>query len=232
MGICAVAVIFYYESRILMFLLIASLIVSFLVIGWKKALIYSGIIIGTWLLLTIYVSIMRSIDQAVFVNSISIFNFQIDTTYFNSYKERFGDYFQSITTAIPQSNDVDRMTAILAPINVSSLFGYGTYQHHLILAPYIRELGGNVPDFVRTTGFGAFLADYGWMGFGLLTLNFICVGLKLILNRSKIWLLLGVSLCFAFIWLFISNILDNVLWWLLIVPFGLIERLNYECSEE
>ena len=222
-GISAVSVSFYYESRVLMFLIVIFLIVSFFVIGWKRALIYSGITIGTWLLLTLYVSIMRSIDQAVFDNKITLFNFQMDTTYFNSYKERFGDYFNSVTSITPQLNDTDRMTSIIEPIKASSLFGYGTYQHHTVLVPYIKT-----SNFIRTTGFGAFLTDYGWVGFGLLVLNFICTGLKLILNRSKIWLLMGVSLCFGFGWLFVSNILDNVLWWLLIVPFGILERLNYE----
>jgi hypothetical protein len=225
-GIVAVVICFYYESRILMLLLASCLAVSFFVIGWKRALIYIGIILATWGLLLLYTSIMRSINQAVFNHSITLFNMQIDTTYFNSYKERLGEYLQLETT-----NDNDRMLAILAPINASSVLGYGTYQHHYVLSQYINDLGCNVSQFVRTTGFGSFLVDYGWTGFGLLIINFICVGLKLILNRSRIWLLLGISLCFGFGWLFVSNILDNVLWWLLIVPFGMLERLNYEANQ-
>jgi hypothetical protein len=242
-GVCAVAVIFYYESRILLLLLVGCLIVSFFIIGWKNALIYLGIVLGTWLILLIYTSIMRSIDQATFAHSITIFGFTMDTQYFDSYKERTGEYFQAIATAKPMETDVDRIVHLLSPFNAlkgNELFGYGTYQHHTILPQYFRELISikypelkvNISNFVRTTGFGAFITDYGFVGFGLLILNFICVGIKLIFNRSKMWLLLGVSLCFAFIWLFISNILDNVLWWLLIIPFGLLDRLNYEVINE
>jgi hypothetical protein len=187
--------------------------------------------IGIWLLLEVYTIVIRSTDGTIL--SHSIFNIPIDVTIINNANGIISEYYESLITLTPLPTDTDRMIEIVAPIKASTLFGYGTYMHHTVLAPYIITEAANRgivfgSDFVRVTGFAAFLTDYGWVGFGLLIINFICVGLKLILNRSKIWLLLGVSLCFAFGWLLVSNILDNVMWWLLIVPFGILERMNKE----
>jgi len=233
-GVSAVCVCFYYESRILIVLLACCLIVSVFVLDWRKALVYIGIIVAVWVSLVIYTTILRSfmINMTQNVTTIRIFNFLIDTTYFTSYTDRTGEYITYAITGTTSQTDVGRVISILAPFNATDLFGHGTYLHHTVLPPYFREMAMVkspdivIPDFIRTTGFASYLTDYGFIGLGLLIINFIFVGLKLILNRSKIWLLIGVSLCFCFGWLFVSNILDNVLWWLLIVPFGLLEKLN------
>ncbi len=222
---------FYFESRILLIILIAFGILSFFVIKWQKALILLSTVILIFVLLLGGVTLSRSLKHG-----------SLDLGYVDGYTTLISDYANSLNlkkqlktdnvTNIIRQSDSGRVIHIMAPIEAvknNPVFGHGTYQSHNILKYHLERWGEyHDSEKVYTTGFGSYLTDYGWLGFGLLIINFICTGLILLLKRGKYWLFYGFALCIAFIWLFISNITDNMLWWLLICPYGILERLSYE----
>lgn len=140
------------------------------------------------------------------------------------------------------NKDIDRKVHIKAAILsinsdvVALLFGYGYRMHGYIIGPYLRELfmqrgfpemAEKVTDNESTEGFTAFLVDTGLFGMFLLVANFIFAGYRLIIQKNNPYrLILLVSLVFAFLWLPIINILDVVLFYLLIMPNGLLFQLS------
>jgi len=78
----------------------------------------------------------------------------------------------------------------------------------------------------RTTAFTGLTVDTGLVGMLLFISNFIFVLIRLIKYPSQyrnMWL---AYLFLAFMWLFVNNISDIVLLYLLIMPGGIIEQLN------
>ena len=121
------------------------------------------------------------------------------------------------------------------------IFGYGMHSHHYVLRPYLKKAyneylpGIAVRDITRTTGFPALLVDTGWEGVLLLFANFIfCLYQVLKENRWRIkynyifLFCLGLTL----FWLFVSNIMDITLVYLMIMPSGLIAQLTRPDEEE
>jgi len=216
-------VAFYFESRVLLFILLAFGVASLFVIHWKKSLIYLMIVVVTLCGWLGWVTICRTTGFG-----------SLDLSYVSGYTDLIRDYttsFKNIGKVEPLDilRDTDRIAHNLAPIDAvkDKPFGYGTYQSHYVLRSYLEKYGETqTSTLVYTTGFASYLTDYGWVGFGLLTINFLLTGLIILLKRNKYWLFYGMVICGALLWLFISNITDNMLWWLLITPQGLIWRLN------
>jgi hypothetical protein len=158
--------------------------------------------------------------------------------------EKTVNYFGSLVESaqflfLPRISDVGRyvhtkVAFIAIKENLKTLlFGYGVHSSHYVLGPYLRELFSQcqpnveVKAIVRTTGFTALFVETGIIGIMLLVLNFIFIVyevLKLKHNPNRIFLLLAVF--FTFIWLFVSNIQDIMLFYLLIMPSGLFIQLN------
>jgi hypothetical protein len=138
--------------------------------------------------------------------------------------------------------DIDRRVHLLASFVAvdrdwnTRLFGYGYRMHGYVIGPYLRQLyeEKGFPENARavtanesTEGFTALLIDTGWVGMFLLALNFFLVGIKILSNKKgKNRLLLSTSLALAFLWLPVINMLDVVLFYLLIMPNGIIIQLN------
>jgi len=231
---------FYYDSRVLGYTLLGFMGLSWFVLPWRKALLFCLSCSITFIILVLYVSIMRSIDGTILSNSIMLFGNKIDLSYINAYINLYDDTLPKVLTGIAQSSDADRISHIIAPVNaitvnpITALFGYGTYQHHLVLQPFVqsvadsRDLHAIISSFVRTTGFGAFVADYGIIGSILLLGNVACSGLSLLLQHTKFSVVLFFVLAIGVGWLIISNILDNMLFWLLLVPFGILWKLGID----
>lgn len=103
-----------------------------------------------------------------------------------------------------------------------------------MLTPYLqavsdaRELNAIIPSFTRTTGFGAFLIDYGFVGLFLLGGNVVCSGLSILAQRTRFSIILFVAMGIGMAWLMISNILDNLLFWMLIIPYGILWKLGID----
>lgn len=140
------------------------------------------------------------------------------------------------------NKDIDRkihLEAAILSINsdvVTLFFGHGYRMHGYIIGPYLRELfmrrgfpgmAERVTDNESTEGFTAFLVDTGLFGMFLLVINFIFTGYCIIIQKNNPYrLILLISLVFAFLWLPIINILDVILFYLLIMPNGLLFQLS------
>ena len=233
-GVLSVIINIYYDSRMLFILLIVFMFISFLILDWKRALIYDGVMLSVWLIMVVNITISRNTDGTDLEN--------LDMTYFETYQILLKDYTDSIGgisqgIAHLRPTDVDRFIEIVAPIKAiqkdigTLLFGYGTYQHHTALYPYVNELVlekmpmFKTPEFIRSTGFAQNVTDYGLIGCLLLGFNFLLTGIKLVIQGNK-WLVWGIVLCISCGWLIVNNMLDSVLWWMMIIPFGLLYQLN------
>jgi len=151
---------------------------------------------------------------------------------------------QKIRLRTPEEIDLERYIHIrvaFASINESSkslLFGYGFRTHGMIISPHLKkiyedmglpELAKKVRNDESTEAFTALLVDTGLVGMLFLFLNLLFVARKLFLQKAdpnRIFLLL--SLLFAFLWSPIINMLDIVLFYLLIMPSGLLTQLGVE----
>jgi len=126
------------------------------------------------------------------------------------------------------------------------LIGDGIYSHRFTIYPYIHSLDEAYlpkPKFFnkshyeeykqneehqiyRTTAFTGLLIDTGLIGMLLFIFNFVFMGIKLIVTRSANRNVFLITLLISFMWLFVNNISDVILVYLLIMPCGLIEQWN------
>ena len=118
----------------------------------------------------------------------------------------------------------------------SFLFGYGFRMNGLVISPHLKklyeekgfpELAAKVKDDEATEGFTALLVDTGMVGMLLLGTNFLFVAGKIIIRKKNPYrLLLLLSLVFTFLWLPVINMVDIMLFYLLIMPKGLLLQLS------
>lgn len=219
LGIASV-VGYYYESRILGIVLITFLIAHILMLRVCK----TAFLIFFLILVFICVYLVQDNKWG------SI--------------EKMENYFGSMVKSAqflwsPRISDMDRhlharASFIAVKLNLKTLlFGYGVHSSHYVLTPYLRDFYSQylpnieVKEIVRTTGFTALFVETGIIGIMLLVLNFIFVAyevFKLKSNPYRIFLLLAIF--FTFAWLFVSNVQDIMLLYLLIMPSGLFIQLN------
>ncbi|MFA5839214.1 MAG: hypothetical protein WC890_00995 [Candidatus Margulisiibacteriota bacterium] len=137
-------------------------------------------------------------------------------------KYSFTDYFLvgiQATEAVSGQQDKDRgshfkRAFVLLDNNiVSALVGEGWYSHKLILGQ-------------RSTAFAALMIDTGLIGMLLTTVCFLFAFIKVLISRSKYSILLMLTIFMSFAWLMVAPILDIVLLYIMIMPFGLINQLS------
>lgn len=116
------------------------------------------------------------------------------------------------------------------------LFGYGFRTHGWVISPQLKklfeekgrpDLAAKVRDDQSTEGFTALLVDTGLVGILLLGMNFLLTARKVFIqkkNPNRTLLLL--CILFAFLWLPVINMLDIMLFYLLIMPQGLLYQLS------
>lgn len=134
-------------------------------------------------------------------------------------------------------------------------FGDGVYSHRTTIIPYVDKLYSiYLPDdnFVqpsgwdevsegqyhsdnkgsfdifRTTGFSALLIDSGTVGMVLFVLCFLYCGAIVRRQKSRYRLMLLSMLMLNFWWLFVNNVVDAFIMYLLIMPKGLLEHWSSE----
>ncbi len=145
----------------------------------------------------------------------------------------------------PRTSDLDRNQQIFATLNYiklnllkddinKALFGEGFYKHKTAIIPYVKQLGAkiNTNGIVRPIGISAFVIDTGIVGLLLLLFNFWLVASSIIKSDTPFpnKIIILIALLITFIWLFISNILDSFLFFLLIMPSGLLIKLSHYSS--
>ena len=118
---------------------------------------------------------------------------------------------------------------------IALFFGCGIHSHHFVIGQYLEAIGyGLLPSYVRVSGFAGLLIDIGLVGMLLLFMNFLFTALKVLApKKSPGRVVLLLALLLAFVWPLIGKIDDIVLFYLMIMPSGLIAQLaGYKATEK
>lgn len=211
----------YYQSRIALLALAGFLVVSPLLIGVRRSLALSAV--------TLF---------AVMVTSWTVYFGTVDSRSL----PRLGTTLYQASSALwaPGENDLDRNLQLRAALRVSTdgaqnlLFGGGLYSHRSALPPVLQDLfdaslpGTMVADVLRTTGLSALLVDAGAVGLLLVGANAVLAVRSTLVGARTGWgIMSGASIAvLAVSWLLVSNILDIVLFYVVIMPRGLTAFLG------
>lgn len=219
--IVAILVANYYDSRTAWIILLTFFLIALVFLKGKKIII---------------------IALSVFIIFLAI-NGHLET-YADSFYRWYGKAFSLFSGSVKDS-DADRYLhfriAFLAVKKSPTdfLFGYGLNVHKSVIGYYYQELARSYSlniapkgptAITRTTGLTAILVDSGFIGLFLLAINFIFTAVTIIRMKGTGKILALTSLIFLALWLPVSNILDIVLLYLMIMPFGLLEKMAKENS--
>lgn len=222
--ITSLIVALYYDSRTSFLVILAYLAVSPIVLGYSRTALF------------------LAVSSAVCLAVLGWFYFYGDWGKFVGQIQGYVNMLSETVAAIwsPRFSDVGRFVHDQAGFmaigkNLSTaLFGYGVNSHKFVIGPYLEMLyraklpGITIPvgNLVRTTGFTALLVDTGYIGILLLALNFAFTACEIMIQKTRIRIAMFLALTIAFLWLFVSNIQDIVLLYLMIMPFGLLLQLS------
>jgi hypothetical protein len=87
-------------------------------------------------------------------------------------------------------------------------------------------------DLFRTTGFSGLIVDAGVVGMMLFLANYIYVALLLLRQRSRYRVMLLYVLIISYCWLFVNDVKDVTILYLLIMPGGILEQLSGKAKVE
>ena len=148
-----------------------------------------------------------------------------------------GSAFFREPTSAARSRDLDRYfyTSVAFP-SISGdwtrfLFGYGFRVNGTIISTELQKLYDDyfnerrfvVPDDVSVEAFTALVVDSGVVGLLLLVLNFLLVAYQIIREKAnKYRYVLLTSLGSLFFWMFVINLLDILLFYVAIMPSGIL----------
>jgi len=226
----AILAVFYVDSRATWVAIIAFLSVSLFKLGLRRFIFF---LLCFLLIFSLFLGVG---DRAKFIGRAGDF-----------YREMV-EVVENIWVPLEQKHDIDRIIHIqVGFISISEswknfLFGYGLRTSGFIISPHLKslfeehglfDLAAKVKEDVSTEGFTALLVDTGFVGVFLLGMNFLFTAHKVIIQREnpyRIFLLL--SLILTFFWLFLNNLLEIILFYLLIMPSGLLVQLSKHGTEE
>ena len=147
-----------------------------------------------------------------------------------------------------QPNDLDRYVEIGAAfraINASPghwLFGYGYRMSGTVIAPFLAEVAGELSPIyygrvmakdwnnMPVEGLAALVLDSGMIGLVLILWIYYLLARRIWLGGSPMRLVLIGSLLLGFTWLFVIDIRDIALYFLILVPGGWLTTLA-ECGK-
>jgi len=215
---------FYYDSRISWIIILIFFIVSLYVLGFRKFFYIFLIFIFILNIFTNYVW-PEWYSNKIFLNTI----FKSSLFIFNPSKAHDVGRLMHVKIGFPIINS-----------NWKTLFfGYGFRASGPLIGPHLAELyykynmphiAKQVINYESTIGFTTLLIECGLLGVFLLSMNFFFVFRKIITikgNQRKKLILL-ISLIITYLWLFITNPLDIILFYLMIMPSGLLIQLSKE----
>jgi hypothetical protein len=214
---------YFYDSRAALIAIGAFAPLMFFTLNWRKNLVALILLFGS-------LAVYHWHDMAVFLKSI------VQSATF-SYSGDFGRWtiIAAAIMAISQNFGV-------------FLFGYGIHSHHYVLGGFMKKAGhptitsvvdysqttlpggalvydytGQVPDYVRVTGFGGLLTDVGLVGILLLGAVFAITLLRILfLKNAPVKFLAALPLILAMSLMFFVKMEDIVLLWLMIMPSGIL----------
>lgn len=203
----------------------------------------SGLIVSVFFSVLLLISMRK--DRALYVLIISLVALVIyisinpAETFYNMLDDlaSSGGSLWSFGSDYTVKKDLDRTIQIVASLNSISesapsfLFGYGyavsgkiigLHFYDLAIAYQNYKFGGNFSNF-GTEFIPAILVDGGVVGFLLLLAN---IGLSMLViarsKNSRNKLIMIVMICVAFLWGFVINIHDAVLFYCIIMPRGIM----------
>jgi hypothetical protein len=220
----------YYESRLaLMVIIPAFFMVSMYTYGFRKSL-------PILLILLIVLGVFMKFVWA-------------DWETANFWKSYVMGTYGSIWNPLETADATRFMHFLIGPSLISSnwkifLFGYGFRTSGPIIAKSMSEIiflyrGVNAANNYAfyssgsTVGFTTLLVETGMIGILLLGANILFVARKIIIQgEAVVRRLLLLALFFLYFWLFITNPVDIVLFYLMIMPSGLLIQLSeYKLTE-
>jgi len=219
--IVAISAAFYYLSRVAWLVIFGFLFVSLFKLGARKVVFFL-------LCFLLFFSLFYGISgQTGLIAKGSGFFGELRNTLF---------FWES------PSFDIDRRTHLeVGFISVKEnwenlLFGYGFRTHGIIISPHLKklyeekgfpELAAGVKEDESTEGFTALLVDTGLVGILLLGMNFLFVAGKILVQKKNPYRsILLLSFIFTFLWLPVINMVDIMLFYLLIMPSGILIQLS------
>lgn len=212
---------FLYDSRSGSLCLFALVLISFSKLGIRKIAVIS--ILSVVLLLTaIFISNIRR------GKSVDYYLSDIKRTVMPEKDDNYDKELQDIDRKIWMYSAIPALT--VNPVNF--LFGYGFRMSGYVVAPYVHEMFsfyGRAKEYREDVGTEAITniaVDSGIIGLILVGLLFISAGRSLYKQGSDYRIILIASLGLMFCWLFIINIVDLFLLYLMIMPSGILTQLG------
>ena len=215
---------FYYDSRVAWLVILGFIIISIPVLGF-----------GTF---------VRFAVIFLFITGLFVLFIWPEWYTFDLFWKGVIDASQSLW-ASPDEQHVFRKVQleiafpIISSSNKTFFFGHGLRvgadligEHAARLwVKYVPHLSSEAIETIRrygsTNGFTALVVETGVVGLLLLCMNFLFVARGIFIRKSGgVRILLLSSLAVTFLWLFICNIADFVLFYLMIMPSGLLLQLS------
>jgi len=218
---------YYFQSRVGF-----GAIVLFLVLGYRQIGFKRFSVAFLLFLLVFFVSSKRPFQEAGY------------------YVSQLIDSTQVLTNSSDNSNKFRNLmlkaSVLTAADNWITLFtGSGFYTHRYLIVPHMRELQNKfvqkeyirtsllgrrgkplsteIGTIYRTSTFPALLIDTGLFGLILFSANFLLLGRKILSRKEKQkWIFLMV-LFLSYMWMFVVNITDIILFYLILMPGGLLD---------
>lgn len=214
-----IIVAFYYDSRISLLVILALISITF------HRIIVNKYIMAVFIF-TLFTGLYAGIN-----NSELIFD------KINAYSTALSDSVNALWN--PRESDLDRNLHFRSSFyaigeNITTLFfGYGIHSSHFVLRPYLQDLysqylpGIIIGETVRTEAFTAILVDTGLVGMFLLTLNFVILILRILKKKNNLFRpILIATVVMTFLWTFVSNVQDVILFYLMVMPSGIIYQMS------
>lgn len=205
----------YYDSRVTTFLIVAFLLTSPMIIGFRRA----GVLffVAAMALLAGFSTIYKELAAKAFISSI----YAVVRAAFNS-----------IWTPSESSvQDLDRILQLHGAVSLIAnhplrlVFGDGFWVHRFSLngafGTFYRET------IIRTTAFSGFIVDTGIIGLLLLIGSVMMVIWEIlscnVAAKTKVCVILGLVMINA--WWTVSNVIDFTLYYMCIMPYGIFRQM-------
>jgi len=207
---------FYYDSRISYIAIIGFLVLLLLLLGIRRFIAPAALFLG---IASVFICIFWS----------SFYSFEV----YGKVLYESAEFLWNPS----QAHDAGRIAHLaVGPMLIEKdlktvFFGYGFRTSGDLIGPALaqiyenqgmRQLAFESSRYSSTVGFTALLVETGIVGIVLLMANFILTAAKIIVSRAgKIKIVLLYCLVLAFLWLLITDPVDIVLFYLIIMPSGL-----------
>jgi len=225
----AMVAAFYYESRVAWLVMLLFMTLSFRIVGLRKFVIFLFIFLVVmnmfiyfiwpeWYTLDLYL-------EGVFASLFNAHNATESHDLFRKVQLRVA--FPAICTNVRTFLFGHGLRAAADVIGIHSARLYAKY------APFDLEGAYTARWYGSTEGFTAIVVETGVVGLLLLCMNFLCMLRKILFQKDRhLRTILILSLGVTFLWLFVANMFDAVLFFLMIMPSGLLLQLSGEKSAE